>query len=87
MDTSGKLKAYARTDYHLATEVLARPLFPQLTLCSDLAPLVGTASPGGAAAGAAAGFTADTEGKKHSSQKQKPGRKSPEVESTFELLA
>lgn len=25
MDTSGKLKAYARTDYHLATEVLARP--------------------------------------------------------------
>lgn len=63
-----------------------KALFPQLTLCSDLAPLVGAASPGGAAAGAAAGFTADTEGEKHISQKWKPGRKSPEVKSTFELL-
>lgn len=86
MDTSRMLKAYTR-GYLLATEVQARALLPQLTLCSDLAPLVGTASPGGAAAGAAAGFTADTEGKKHISQKQKLCRKSPEVASTSQLLA
>lgn len=73
MDTSRKLKPYARTSYHPAAEVLARPLFPQLTLCSDLAALLGAASPGGAAAGPAAGFTADTEGKEHISQKRKPG--------------
>lgn len=72
MDTSKKLQAYARTSCHSATKVLARILFPQLTLCSDLAPLLGTASPGGAAAGAAAGFTADTEGREYISQKGEP---------------
>lgn len=62
MDPFSKFIGYAKTSHHPATEEPARPLFPQLTLCSDLAPLLGTASPGGAATGAAAGFTADTEG-------------------------
>lgn len=57
----------------LVLEQGVTPQHEQLTLCSDRAPLLGAASPGGAATGAAAGFTADTAGKEGISQKGKAG--------------